>query len=332
MTDQNNLSPEEEVRAEIDSPATRPDPRVSRRHFLQLLGFAAVTGGALAGGVAIGTEVQERAAVTPPTAAIPRNQYPEIPSAPATPPDPAILRFFMLEEALVVDALCGRILPGTPDDPGAQEATVVVYIDNLLSWNEGFAEATYRKPPFAYPYEGDTPPQSVSRYNLIPVKADEMERYGYQSQLTPREVYRSGIAAIESYVRRDYDETTFANLGTDQQDTIIQAMLDGEIDIFEQFSSTSFFHVLRRHVAEGMFSDPAYGGNRDMVGWKLIGYPGAQRSYTAEEIRTPQLQRPPQNLAELHRFHSGEHANDHVRLPVSGSNVENLVDPHKNHP
>ncbi len=29
----------------------------------------------------------------------------------------------------------------------------------------------------------------------------------------------------------------------------------------------------------GFFADPVYGGNRDMVGWKLIGFPGAQMSY-----------------------------------------------------
>jgi gluconate 2-dehydrogenase gamma chain len=30
---------------------------------------------------------------------------------------------------------------------------------------------------------------------------------------------------------------------------------------------------------EGFFSDPLYGGNRDMIGWKLIGFPGARYDY-----------------------------------------------------
>ena len=30
---------------------------------------------------------------------------------------------------------------------------------------------------------------------------------------------------------------------------------------------------------EGFFADPVYGGNRDMVGWKMIGYPGARYNY-----------------------------------------------------
>jgi gluconate 2-dehydrogenase gamma chain len=34
-----------------------------------------------------------------------------------------------------------------------------------------------------------------------------------------------------------------------------------------------------------MFCDPAYGGNRDGVGWKLIGFPGAQWGYSDEQMK-----------------------------------------------
>jgi gluconate 2-dehydrogenase gamma chain len=30
---------------------------------------------------------------------------------------------------------------------------------------------------------------------------------------------------------------------------------------------------------EGFFADPIYGGNRDMAGWKLVGFPGARYDY-----------------------------------------------------
>jgi len=35
-----------------------------------------------------------------------------------------------------------------------------------------------------------------------------------------------------------------------------------------------FFDLLLRNTEEGFFADPMYGGNRDKVGWKLIGFPG----------------------------------------------------------
>jgi gluconate 2-dehydrogenase gamma chain len=40
------------------------------------------------------------------------------------------------------------------------------------------------------------------------------------------------------------------------------------------FTSANFFTVFRQNVLEGMLADPAYGGNRDMVGWKWVGFPG----------------------------------------------------------
>src|SRR5438105_631492 len=43
--------------------------------------------------------------------------------------------------------------------------------------------------------------------------------------------------------------------------------------------ATAFFNLLRSHAIAGFFADPVHGGNRDMVGWKLIGFPGAQMSY-----------------------------------------------------
>jgi gluconate 2-dehydrogenase gamma chain len=41
--------------------------------------------------------------------------------------------------------------------------------------------------------------------------------------------------------------------------------------------------VVREHVLQGYFCDPVYGGNRDAVGWKLVGFPGAQWDYTEHQ-------------------------------------------------
>ena len=32
-------------------------------------------------------------------------------------------------------------------------------------------------------------------------------------------------------------------------------------------------------MQKGFFADPIYGGNRDMVAWKMIGFPGARYDY-----------------------------------------------------
>jgi len=37
--------------------------------------------------------------------------------------------------------------------------------------------------------------------------------------------------------------------------------------------------MLLQMTIEGYFSDPVYGGNRNMVAWKMIGFPGAYANY-----------------------------------------------------
>ena len=45
--------------------------------------------------------------------------------------------------------------------------------------------------------------------------------------------------------------------------------------------AAAFFNLLLSHTIAGFFADPVHGGNRNMVGWQLIGFPGAQMSYAA---------------------------------------------------
>jgi gluconate 2-dehydrogenase gamma chain len=303
---------------EQNDPQAEEQPAVSRRGFLKRTG-------AIIALASIGTAASSCAPAPPdPTATLmpPALKYPDVPPAPSAPPAPDALRFFTLHEAQTVEALTARILPGTPDDPGAREAGVVTYIDNLLAFDEGFPESTYREPPFVELYEGDNPPApstNSGQFQVIQVPADQIERYGYQSILTPREVYRVGVAAVDNYAQARFNKR-FVELREDEQDAIIGDLAENKAtDFFKQFSAESFFNVLRRHTSEGMFSDPAYGGNRNMVGWKLIGYPGAQRAYTPQEISTEGTQRPPQSLNNLNHFHPGQPAGPHVVLPVSGS-------------
>jgi hypothetical protein len=296
---------------------------ISRRGFFRGVVITAATIPAVVSGCSTEPEAQpvqtERQPGLHPSPPPPLN--PDVPLAPDAPPSPSRLRTFTPHEARTVDALTARILPGTPEDPGAHEAGVVTYIDNMLAYSEGFNESTYREPPYAQLYSGDEPPETEESFETVWVAADQIERYGYQSILSPREVYRLGVIAVDAYARSKH-ERLFVELTEEQQNTIIEEMVSGDATQgFEQVSAPSFFAVLRLHTAEGMFSDPAYGGNRDMVGWKLLGYPGAQRAYTETDIRTENGPvRPPQALAQLHPFSPGENAGEHVVLPVSGSN------------
>jgi gluconate 2-dehydrogenase gamma chain len=269
-------------------------------------------------------------------------QYPAVPYTPAVIPDTGILRFFTPHEARTVEAFTARLLPGTPEDPGAREAGVMFYIDGLMSYPNGFAEPIYRQPPFAAVDDRDEPrpnPDQIAPEGVIWVPASEIERYGYQSIYTPREVMRMGLAALDRYANEFYDDD-FAELSEEEQDEIIEAMLDDEDeeeeeeeengeeteapeeedeeeedddeeddidDFFTPISAEAFFRTMLLYTNQGMFSDPLYGGNRNMAGWRLIGYPGAQRAYSPREILEEGigLRREPWSMANLPPFNPG---------------------------
>jgi gluconate 2-dehydrogenase gamma chain len=228
-----------------------------------------------------------------------------VPMPPANPPDPAIRYFFSEHEARTVEAYAARLFPGTPEDPGAREADVVSYIDSLLSRDDGLPEPIYRKGPFAEPYKGDTPPPPKEGVIWVSSEGMDLTRYGYQSRLTPPEVYRIGLKYLDAYCGQRFG-ADFVSLSETQQDQIITSMVKEEIPIFESFSALAFFYVLRRHTNEALFSDPAYGGNRNMAAWRVIGYPGGQRAFTLDEVITEgKAYREPQAMKDLPPFYYG---------------------------
>ena len=98
-----------------------------------------------------------------------------------------------------------------------------------------------------------------------------------------QEFYRHGLAALDAHSNATFKES-FLYLKPAQQDEVIGALEAGKATGFSWPTAQAFFNTLRTHVMEGMFSDPIYGGNRDFVGWKLVGFPGAQRLYTAADM------------------------------------------------
>jgi len=96
-----------------------------------------------------------------------------------------------------------------------------------------------------------------------------------------RETYRAGLAAIDSYAR-SAKGNAFALLPAAGQDAVLQDMERNTVSGFEGGSAV-FFALVLAHTMQGTFGDPFYGGNRDFVGWDLIGYPGVRLAVTAEQ-------------------------------------------------
>lgn len=203
---------------------------------------------------------------------------------------------------MVVEALTARILPGSPEDPGAREAGVVFYIDRMLSGNnDGLSVMTYSQGPFMEVTEVEATVESTSRtdiYETIQVAPELASRYGYQSALTPQEIYRRGVLSVIAHVDAVYG-VPFENLTEAQHDEIVEAMFADEAEGFDAPSGRAFFTKLRNDTIEGMFSDPMYGGNREMVGWRLIGYPGVRGHYSHSDMLDPAFHAEPVSLADM---------------------------------
>jgi len=102
-----------------------------------------------------------------------------------------------------------------------------------------------------------------------------------------QDFYRRGLAALDAHCRSIYMES-FVHLSSAQQDDVISALEEGRANGFTFPTAREFFTTVRIHTMEGMFADPIYGGNRDFVGWKLVGFPGAQAIFTPPDLQSKQ--------------------------------------------
>lgn len=158
-------------------------------------------------------------------------------------------------EVAFLTAAVDRLIP-KDDWPSASEAGVVAYIDRQLASSYGAGARYY----LAGPWDRGT------------------EEQGYQLKFAPSELYRSGIRAMRDHLQTSFGDADLGNLPEAEQDTVLKAVEEGEIDLGE-VPAEVFFEQLLQNTVEGYFADPMYGGNKNKAGWAMIGFPGAHASY-----------------------------------------------------
>ncbi|QKJ88877.1 gluconate 2-dehydrogenase gamma chain [Paramixta manurensis] len=164
--------------------------------------------------------------------------------------------WFTAEEFAFLQAASARLIPADERGPGALEAGVPEFIDRQMNT------------PYA---------TGANWYMQGPFDPDAMAELGYQLPLVPQQIYRLGIAEADSIAQQQHGKA-FAALTGEQQDTLLTAMEKGSVT-FRQLPAAVFFAFLLQNTREGFFSDPLHGGNQNMVGWKLIGFPGARADF-----------------------------------------------------
>ena len=102
-----------------------------------------------------------------------------------------------------------------------------------------------------------------------------------------RDTYRLGLAALDRAARTRWGGR-FADGTGGQQDALVADWERGAVEGWAVPAQAPFFELVRGHVQEGLFADPAYGGNRDKAGWRVLGHPGVWLDNTAEENLSPE--------------------------------------------
>ena len=176
--------------------------------------------------------------------------------SPPVPVKPGPWVFFNADEGRTIEAIADRIIPPDSQWVGGKDAGCAVFLDRQLAGPYGHNDGHYNQPPFR----------------------DGAKNFGPQSQAGPALKYRASLAALDRLCKQKYSGKAFADLANGDKDEVLKGLESGDLKL-EGADGKDFMADAVKDLQMGFFADPIYGGNRDMVAWKMIGYPGPRYNY-----------------------------------------------------
>ena len=245
------------------------DSKIARRQFLARAGVA----GTAAAAAPLALIPQPAPAASP----APVAQQIAQAKAPAAAPVVDTYQTLNATEQAFIQAVVDTFIPKDSLTPSGTDCGVAVFIDRQLGGAWGNGARLYRSGPF--------------------VKGKP--EHGYQLGLTPLEYFRQGIAETNAWVRKTRGKE-FDRLAPADRDAVLKEMDGGKAEL-AGLNGKGFFEALLLITMEGFFSDPIYGGNRDMAAWKMIGYPGLPATYAdkVEQYSGKKYDGAPQSIADF---------------------------------
>ena len=186
-----------------------------------------------------------------------------------------MLVYLTTDQHAVIAAACERLIPAD-ESPGAAGAGAADYIDGLLGAFCFDPPRVWAGGPFSGRAGGEAgfaefipldPLDELAWRTRIEGSKGLAEREWNGPVIGLQERYQDGVAAIGA---------DFAALEAEDQ--------DGRLEAVPEFRS-----LLYEHACEAMYGPPEYGGNRDLAGWRSIGFAGdvQPRGWTPEEVSEP---------------------------------------------
>lgn len=220
----------------------------SRRSFLskpvKVIPAIAIAGTAL-GGVAATAQLPD----LPETVALTSNRNNYVPT------------FFHDDEWAFMNAAVNILIPEDEYGPGAIKAGVPEFIDRQMQTPYGMGKLWYMTGPFD------------------PDLMEQVPTLGYQLNMSPQQVYRLGIIAFDKWCKKNHQKV-FSELDAQTQMLAMKTLSDQMVSFDnEDMPPNTFFKQLLSDTKQGFFADPMYGGNRNMVGWEMVGFTGARADF-----------------------------------------------------
>jgi gluconate 2-dehydrogenase gamma chain len=84
------------------------------------------------------------------------------------------------------------------------------------------------------------------------------------------QLYKDGLAALDHYARGKY-QAPLVKLNNSEIHEVLAGLEAGLLSNLT-LDQKLFFTTMRRHCIQGCFADPRWGGNKDRIMWRAIGY------------------------------------------------------------
>lgn len=228
-------------------------------------------------------------------------------------------------EQVIVEALAEAIIPTDNSGPGAKEAGIIYFIDHMLAGNYGKGGNYFLRGPFVTPQSGSvtvlgavypSTTKTPITYSAGTITPRLQAGTAYQYAFNPRAFWRRGLTFLQNYCTAAKGGK-FETLSSDTQTAVLQEMFDNSVSnttlqsAFQGPNAAEFFNEIHDMVTAGFWSDPIYGGNQGMVGWKLLAF---NANYWGDDIglgpsklmvaSTP-TRLPPKSLGQLQKEGGG---------------------------